>query len=387
MVHERVFYFFSCCICGFVLIISQPLAAQQAFDPAEYLTLLGIYHQQGLAAYSATTSNKQQQADRQAILADSVSLSSGLKLLYRSPDMGLSNSWDLWLQGDTLAIVSVRGTVNRVDSWLENFWAAMVPAEGSLQLNDSTVFAYKLAIDNRAAVHVGWLLGMAAMAPDVVAHLQKLYQQGIRQVIVTGHSQGGAISYLLAAYLHYLPNAVIADSLHYRVYASAAPRPGNLYFAYDFDHAFAGIAYHIVNPEDWVPQTPLSVQTLHDMVDVNPFHDVNVLFRNGSWLVRWYLRAQFRKLEKRTRKANRQMTKFFGNNIQKAVQRYLPQLRVPPYASTTEYMSAGVPVMFKPDSLYFQKFSFTGKNYFVHHALSAYAYLVKSNFHLSSTTP
>jgi len=362
-------------------------SAQSAFQPKEYLILLGIYHQQSLAAYSTPDSSLSYQVELRATIADSVGLSSGVKLWYRSPDLGLSNSWDLWLQGDTLAIVSIRGTVNRPDSWLENFWAAMVPAQGQWQINDSTRFTYRLATDPRAAVHAGWLLGMASIAPDVVHHLHQIYAHGIRQVIITGHSQGGVISYLLAAYLHYSTDPVIADSLQYLVYASAAPRPGNLYFAYDFDHIFQGKAFHIVNPEDWVPQTPLSVQTLQDMTTVNPFHDVNSLFHQGNWLVRWYLRQQFRKLEKRTRKASSMMTTFFGSKIQKAVKRYLPQLQTPQYVSSTEYVAAGQPIVLKPDSHYFNKAVFNGHNYFVHHALSAYAYLVKTNFVGHLTTP
>ncbi|MBX5438742.1 MAG: lipase family protein [Thermoflavifilum sp.] len=360
--------------------------AQSAFQPAAYLTLLGIYHQQSLAAYAALADTMAHQADLRATRADSVLLSAAVKLIYRSPDVGLSNSWDLWVQGDSLAIVSVRGTVNRPDSWLENFWAAMVPAQGEWQINDSTRFTYRLADDPRAAVHAGWLLGMASMAPDVVKHLHEIYQQGFRKVIITGHSQGGVISYLLAAYLHYLPDPVVADSLHYQVYASAAPRPGNLYFAYDFDHAFRNNAFHIVNPEDWVPQTPLSIQTLHDMVAVNPFQDVSSLFRNSNWLVRWYLRHQFHKLDRRTQKANQFMTRFFGKKMQKAIKQYLPQLHFPQYVSSAEYVSAGIPVVLKPDSIYFKRAVFNGKNYFVHHALSAYAYLVKINFFQASTS-
>ncbi|MBX6380700.1 MAG: lipase family protein [Thermoflavifilum aggregans] len=357
-------------------------SAQTSFQPTEYLILLGIYHQQSLAAYPAADNRAANQADRRATIADSVWLHPNLRLIYRSPDVGLSNSWDLWIQGDSLAIVSVRGTVNRPDSWLENFWAAMVPAQGEWQINDSTRFVYRLADDPRAAVHAGWLLGVASMAPDIVRHLHQVYQQGIRQVIITGHSQGGVISYLLAAYLHYLPDPVVADSLQYQVYASAAPRPGNLYFAYDFDEAFRGRAFHIVNPEDWVPQTPLTVQTLHDMAAVNPFADVSSLFQGSNWLVRWYLRSQFNKLKRRTDKANRMMTHLFGSKMQKAVKHYLPQLRFPVYAHSVEYTSAGMPVVLKPDSVYFQKAVFNGKNYFVHHALSAYAYLVKTNFHI-----
>src|SRR5690242_11772365 len=40
---------------------------------------------------------------------------------YRSPDMGLKNRWDLWINKDhSLMVVSLRGTTKDFASWLEN---------------------------------------------------------------------------------------------------------------------------------------------------------------------------------------------------------------------------------------------------------------------------
>ena len=79
----------------------------------------------------------------------------------------------------------------------------MVPAKGELQLNDSTKFTYTLATDSKAAVHMGWLIGLASLAPDINLKIDSCYKAGIRNFYIMGHSQGGAIAYLLTSYLHY----------------------------------------------------------------------------------------------------------------------------------------------------------------------------------------
>ncbi|HTL09908.1 MAG TPA: hypothetical protein VL307_16655, partial [Chitinophagaceae bacterium] len=57
---------------------------------------------------------------------------------YRSPDLGLRNRWNMWYRKDgAVAVISLRGTIAALPSWIENYYAAMVPATGSLQINDS----------------------------------------------------------------------------------------------------------------------------------------------------------------------------------------------------------------------------------------------------------
>ncbi len=68
----------------------------------------------------------------------------------------------------TDAIISIRGTTGDMVSWLENGYAAMVPAQGSLKLDNTFTFDYHVADDSRATVHVGWLTGMAYLSRDVL---------------------------------------------------------------------------------------------------------------------------------------------------------------------------------------------------------------------------
>ena len=83
------------------------------------------------------------------------------KFAYRSPVIGLENIWDLWISKDSVAVISVRGSVPTANSFLANLYAAMVPAKGELQLEKSFNFKYNLSNNPKAAVHVGWLVSMA----------------------------------------------------------------------------------------------------------------------------------------------------------------------------------------------------------------------------------
>ncbi len=56
---------------------------------------------------------------------------------------------------------------------------------------------------------------------------------GIRNFYLLGHSQGAAINFLVTAHLRHLQKTGrIPADVRFKSYRSAAPKPGNLYFAY-----------------------------------------------------------------------------------------------------------------------------------------------------------
>jgi len=79
--------------------------------------------------------------------------------IYRSPVLGLDNRWELWTSPDSIAAISIRGTTLKLESWIENFFAAMLPASGTIHLSDSQIYNYNLSNNKRASVHAGWLIG------------------------------------------------------------------------------------------------------------------------------------------------------------------------------------------------------------------------------------
>lgn len=302
-------------------------------------------------------------------------------LAYRSAEVGLKNRFDVWINDqNTEMVISLRGTVSDKSSWLENFYCAMIPAQGALHITDSTIFNYKFAEDPKATVHVGWALGIGSLMPAITAKIKEYNTtKGIKKIIVMGHSQGGALAYLLTSSLYYqIKDNQLPNDLVIKTYASAAPKPGNLYYAYDYDYITkAGNAFTIVNAADWVPETPMSIQTLQDYNAVNPFTNAEAMFGRQSFFVRLYLNHMYNRMDKTTKKAQRKYEKYLGSSLYKQVKKYLPQFKEPAYAHTMNCMRAGIPVVLQPDSNYYKQYPDTSKNTFIHHGMNPYYELVK----------
>jgi hypothetical protein len=304
-------------------------------------------------------------------------------VVYRSPDLGLRNRWNMWYRNDNkLAVISLRGTIGELPSWLENYYAAMVPATGSLQINDSTIFKYRLAADEKAHVHVGWLTGLAHLAPSITEQIKQARQQGIREFIIIGHSQGGALATLTRSYLFYLvKQGSLPNDIVFKTYCSAAPKTGNLYYAYDFDFITRnGWAFTVVNAADWVPETLFSVQTLSDFNPVNPFNNLGAVIKKQPWLTRWFVRYKYNRIRNGVRHAQKRFERNLGGTVYKFVHKVLPQLKEPVYAHDNNYQRAGTPIVLQPDAEYYRLYPPVGNNVFAHHTFAAY-YLLTEKYY------
>jgi hypothetical protein len=214
---------------------------------------------------------------------------------------------------------------------------------------------------------------------DIVPKIKEYYSQGVRQVIIEGHSQGGALAFLLTSYLRYLvADGGLPADITFKTYCSAAPKPGNLYYAYDFDFITrGGWALTVVNAADWVPETPVTIQKSTDLNEGNPFSNQNDALKGQKWYVKLYARHIYNRLSKTSGKAQRTYQKYLGKKAYKMVKKFLPHLEKPKYSNSNHYVRAGTPVILQPDSAYFAKFPAQGNDIFRHHLFTPYYYLVE----------
>ena len=301
-------------------------------------------------------------------------------MIYRSEVIGLDNRWDLWINDtNAIAVISIRGTTGKAESSLENLYAAMVPARGELILNEADTFKYCLAPDNKAAVHTGWLLNMALLSKDIVPKIDSLYASGIKDFILMGHSQGGAINYLLTAYLYSLQRQkTLHDDIRFKTYCSAAPKPGNLFFAYYYEAITQnGWAFNVVNSADWVPETPISIQTLDDFNETNLFKSTKSEIRNLKFPKNIILKSIYNRLDKPTKKARKRYEKYLGDMASKYVVKKLPGFTPPEYFNSNNYVRTGRTVVLYANEDYFKKFPENSPDISIHHNFNAYLYLLE----------
>ncbi len=302
------------------------------------------------------------------------------RMAYQSAALALDNRWDLWTDSRGVALISLRGTTSKQESWLENFYAAMVPAKGELQLGPGQPFVYTLAGHSQAAVHVGWLVGMAFLSKDILPRMDSLYQQGTRDFLMMGHSQGGAIAYLLTAHLLQLKKeGRLPADIQLKTYCSAAPKPGNLHFANEYEaQTQNGWAFNVVNAADWVPETPISIQTLQDFNYVNPFVHANEIIRKQKRLPnRVVMRHIYNQLNKPTLKAQQRYETYLGKMTSKLVVKQINGLEVPPFYGSNHYVRTGIHIVLQPDESYYKLFPDDRNQVFMHHAHPPYIYLTE----------
>lgn len=341
---------------------------QPGFNAAEYLDVLAI-------TFGKFDSLRKAQG-----------LAAEYRLRYQSPVVGLDNRWSMWMRQDNRqAVITIRGTVATTGSWLANAYAIMQPAAGTFQVTDSFRFTYRVAADSSAAVHTGWLISLASMSADIEEKIKAAYAAGVRNFILTGHSQGAGISFLLRSYLYYrtVEGALPAD-ITYKTYCSAAPKPGNLYYAYDFEFINrGGWAYTVVNAADWVPETPVTVQQFTDLNFLNPFRNIGSMLRNQRLAIRVYAGMVYRKLNGSTRKAARRQQQYLGKRVGKEVVKKLPALSGLQKMPTQHYVRAGHAVLLRPDAAYFRQFPndpARNRAVWTHHGFDAYVWLLRKDY-------
>lgn len=308
----------------------------------------------------------------------SIPIPEKFRLEYRSPNMGLDNRWDLWVDDRNVAVISIRGTTASFNSWLANFYAAMVPAIGALHLEKNYTFDYHLADDPKAAVHTGWLVSTGMLSRDILPKVDSLYKSGCRNIIILGHSQGGGIAYLLTSHLYNLRSrGIIPQDLVLKTYCSAAPKPGNLYYAYEFESMTEeGWAFNVINTADWVPEMPVSVQTTSDYNNVNPFINAIPVIKKQKLMQRILLMKIYKRLSGPPRKSMEEYEKILGEKAYSFVKKQLPEFTQPRYFGSINYVRTGNTIVLLADENYRKSFPDNPSNLFMHHFFEPYFYLL-----------
>lgn len=300
------------------------------------------------------------------------------KTIYRSEIMGLENQWELY-ENHTHSVICLRGTASNKISWMANFYAAMVPAIGQFQLNDTLKFDYHYADNPKAAVHIGWALSSAYLLTDILPKVKQQYEKGFKAFMIFGHSQGGALSYFITAQLrYYQKTGVLPKDIVFKTYCSAAPKPGNLYFAYDYEAATQmGWSYTVLNAADWVPEVPVSIQTVEDFNNINPFKDARKKLKELPFPQDKLLSMIHSQLTKHNRKALKKYQLFLGKIASKMVEKSIPGYKAPKdFYQSNNYMRCGNMIVLNPDEAYYKKFPDDKTKMFQHHSLLAYLYLL-----------
>jgi hypothetical protein len=177
--------------------------------------------------------------------------------VFTSEVIGMDNKFQVYENGLT-GVICFRGSTANTSSWVENFYSAMIPAEGSMAINDN-FRPYVFAKDTAAAVHSGYALATVLLSYTIIEQINHLNAKGIYHIIITGHSQGGALAQMVRAYLENLPEGTISSKNVFKTYAFASPMCGNKTFAieYNFRYKETNMSYTIINPTDLVPQMPM----------------------------------------------------------------------------------------------------------------------------------
>ncbi|BDS09411.1 lipase family protein [Aureispira anguillae] len=182
------------------------------------------------------------------------------KKIFSSPTIGMDNKFQVYTK-EKIGVINFRGSTDQISSWIENMYSAMIPAKGVMLLNKKEE-AYCFAQDSAAAVHSGYALAVVLLSSTIINQIQQLNQQGIYDILITGHSQGGALANMTRAYLENLPKNKLSSKNVYKTYAFANPMCGNKAFSEEYHLRYCenNMSYSIINPADLVPFMPMHYQ-------------------------------------------------------------------------------------------------------------------------------
>lgn len=168
----------------------------------------------------------------------------------------------------------------------------------------------------------------------------------------------------------------LPHDIQFKTYASAGPKPGNLYFAYEYEAMTQeGWAFNVVNSSDWVPEVPFSVQTTNDFTEVNPFRFAKGMIKKQKFPKNLVLNHMYNKMDKASKNAQRKYQKYLGDMISDYIKKNIENFEPPAYFQSNNYVRTGNTIILLGDEDYFSHFPLDRENLFRHHYPDAYLYL------------
>ncbi len=140
-----------------------------------------------------------------------------------------------------------------------------------------------------------------------------------------------------------------------------------------------GWSYNVVNAADWVPEVPISIQTLDDFNPSNPFIHAKGIIKKQKFPVNLAMKYMYNQLSKPPSKAQKRYQKYLGSMTSKTVQKILPGFIPPAYYPSSHYVRTGNMIVLVPGEDYFKLYpeSQSPDNMFPHHLHPQYMYLAE----------
>ena len=181
-------------------------------------------------------------------------------LHHTSDVLGMDNKFEVY-ENNHVGVINYRGSTDKMISWVENCYSAMIPAKGEIVI-DAKAHDYAFASHENAAVHAGYGLTVVMLSEEIIEQIKALNKKGIYTIMITGHSQGGALATMTRAYLEHLPKGELSEKNSYKTYAYGQPMSGNKEFSEEYNTRFSdsGTSYSIINAEDPVPYMPFNYE-------------------------------------------------------------------------------------------------------------------------------
>ncbi|MDD5363631.1 MAG: hypothetical protein PHN88_16025 [Ignavibacteria bacterium] len=308
-----------------------------------------------------------------------------VKRVFRSKVSPLMNRFDVWITDDKKAILSIRGSIidTAALSFTAAFYVPMVPAIGKIKMSDSKTFEYKVAELPGAGVHLGMLLALGHISDELIDQIKKQYADGIRDFIILGHSQGSGIGFLATSYIRYLQkDGKLPADFRLKTYNIAAPKTGNVQYAYDYEKiTMGGWAMSVNNVLDWVPNIGVTLQSAQDFPKISPFINLKGFFTDLNYKPGAKFDDAAQKFLSVVPNAGEELAKVVHEYVYSKVLKAMPGYVEPELLKTTDFERAGLNIPMIPNADYYKLFPNDVKKSQVweNHSVYPYYILVTTN--------